>query len=390
MKINEANRLIGVSEYYFSKKLREIEGMNKSGEQVINLGIGNPDLSPPTEVVEELSKWISKSEVHGYQSYKGILEFREAIANWSKRIYNINLDPETEILPLIGAKEGVMHISQAFVNAGDNVLVPNPGYPTYGAVSNLAQAEVLTYNVSNETVINIEEITKLISSKTKIIWVNFPHMPSGIKANVVVLKQLVDLARRESILIVNDNPYSTILSEEYFSIFQIEGAKEVCLELNSLSKSHNMAGWRMGWLAGRKELISSVLKVKSNMDSGMYLPLQKAAIKALQVEDDWIHKLNDVYKERRQIVWNLLDKLNCQYEKDRAGMFIWAKIPETYSSSEQLVEELLSEAKVFIAPGFIFGSNGNDYIRISLCNSVEKLNKALGRINDLKEKSYVE
>jgi len=384
--IQEANRLNTVAEYYFSKKLREIAELNEKGADIINLGIGNPDLPPPTAVVEELKGLLSDANVHGYQSYKGIPELRNAISNWSNRIYNIELDATTEILPLVGSKEGIMHISQAFVNAGDEVLVPNPGYPTYSSVSNLVGAKVLTYDAQDP----MKDIISLVNEKTKIVWVNFPHMPTGARPNKEALQQLIDLARQWSFIIVNDNPYSTILTREYFSIFQLAGAKEVCLELNSLSKSHNMAGWRLGWLAGREELINSVLKVKSNMDSGMFLPVQKAAVKALEVDTTWIEQLNEVYIERRKIVWDLLGQLGCGYEKKQVGLFIWARIPEEVTTAEELIEELLNEAKVFITPGFIFGSNGNKYIRISLCNSKEKLALALSRIINLKKKSDVE
>lgn len=382
--MKEANRLEGIHEYYFSKKLREVVEMNKQGADVLNLGIGNPDLMPPEEAMNELGRSSLLAHSHGYQSYKGIDEFRGAIADWSNGIYGIELNPSTEILPMIGSKEGIMHVSQAFVNAGDEVLVPNPGYPTYRSVSEIVGAKTIEYSIVPETGIDMEEIISLVSDRTKILWLNFPHMPTGIAANRSTLRKLIELAKEKNFLIVNDNPYSTILAEEYFSIFQLEGAKEVCLELNSLSKSHNMAGWRVGWLAGKELLINSVLKVKSNMDSGMFRPIQEASIKALKVQEDWIQELNLEYKKRRLVAWKILDELTCEYDQSAVGLFIWARIPDHYSEVEELTEDLLHKAYVFITPGFIFGSNGNRYIRISLCTSEGKLESALKRILKLK------
>lgn len=380
MKTIEATRLNLINEYYFSKKLTEISKMKDSGQEILNLGIGNPDLPPPEKVITALNDWSINQNVHGYQSYKGIPELREAIANWSSRIYDIHLDASTEILPLVGSKEGIMHISQAFVNQGDSVLIPNPGYPTYKSVSHLVQAETITYKICDEKGLDIQEISKLIKPNTKIIWINFPHMPTGIKACKNTLLELIQLAKEKRFIIVNDNPYSTILTDEFFSIFQIKGAKDVCLELNSLSKSHNMAGWRLGWVSGNKSLINTILKVKSNMDSGMFFPLQKAAVNAFYVPDNWITSINYEYKKRRKIAWEIFDLLNCEYNKDTSGLFIWGKIPDSKKSSDDYSNEILHESKVFIAPGFIFGSEGENHIRISLCNSTEILNKALNNI----------
>lgn len=380
MKIIEATRLELIKEYYFSGKLNEINKMNESGDDVLNLGIGNPDLAPPEKVITALNKWSLNENVHGYQSYRGISELREAISNWSSRLYGIELDALTEILPLVGSKEGIMHISQAFVNQGDSVLIPNPGYPTYKSVSHLVQAETITYKICDEKGLDIKEMAKLIKPNTKIVWINFPHMPTGINVCKGALHKLIQLAKEKDFIIVNDNPYSTILTDEFFSVFQIEGAKDVCLELNSLSKSHNMAGWRLGWVAGNKTLINAILKVKSNMDSGMFLPMQKAAVNAFYVSDDWITTINKEYKKRRLIAWEILDLLKCDYKKHTSGLFIWGKIPDSKISSDHYSDEILYQSKVFITPGFIFGSEGTNHIRISLCNSIEILNKALNNI----------
>jgi LL-diaminopimelate aminotransferase len=384
MKIIEANRLNKVSEYYFSKKLREINEINQSGIQVINLGIGSPDLEPPKVVINELTAWSNQNNVHGYQRYNGIPELRLAIKQWSKKIYDIDLNAGNEILPLMGSKEGIHHITQAFVNTGDKVLVPMLGYPTYRSVSNLAQAMVVEYSIKSDGSFDLCELSSLLSGNTKVLWLNYPHMPTGTPANKKAITELIALANENGCIVINDNPYSTLLTDDYFSIFQIDGAKENCLELNSLSKSHNMSGWRIGWVSGKTELIESILKVKSNMDSGMFLPIQKAAISALNVSSDWIKQLNFTYSERRKVVWKILDKLNCSYSKDKVGLFVWASIPDKYDSAEIWINEILYNAKVFITPGFIFGSSGNKFIRVSLCNTTEILREALIRINNLK------
>jgi len=384
MKIIEANRLNNVSEYYFSKKLREINEINRNDIQVINLGIGSPDLEPPKVVINELTTWSTQNNVHGYQRYNGIPELRLAIKQWSKKVYDIDLNADNEILPLMGSKEGIHHITQAFVNKGDKVLVPMLGYPTYRSVSNLAQAMVVEYSIKSDGSFDLDELSSLLSGNTKVLWLNYPHMPTGTPANKKAITELIALANKNGCIVINDNPYSTLLTDDYFSIFQIDGAKENCLELNSLSKSHNMSGWRIGWVSGKTELIQSILKVKSNMDSGMFLPIQKAAISALNVSTDWIKQLNFTYSERRKVVWEILDKLNCSYSKDNVGLFVWASIPDKYDSAEIWINEILYNAKVFITPGFIFGLSGNKFIRVSLCNTTEILREALNRINNLK------
>ena len=384
MKIIEANRLNKVSEYYFSKKLREINEINQSGIQVINLGIGSPDLEPPKVVINELTAWSNQNNVHGYQRYNGIPELRLAIKQWCKKVYDIDLNADNEILPLMGSKEGIHHITQAFVNKDDKVLVPILGYPTYRSVSNLAQAMVVEYSIKSDGSFDLCELSSLLSGNTKVLWLNYPHMPTGTPANKKAITELIALAHENGCIVINDNPYSTLLTDDYFSIFQIDGAKENCLELNSLSKSHNMSGWRIGWVSGKTELIESILKVKSNMDSGMFLPIQKAAISALNVSTDWIKQLNFTYSERRKVVWKILDKLDCSYSKDKVGLFVWASIPDKYDSAEIWINEILYKAKVFITPGFIFGSSGNKFIRVSLCNTTEALREALNRINNLK------
>ena len=384
MKTIEANRLNNVSEYYFSKKLREINEINQNGIQVINLGIGSPDLEPPKVVINELTTWSTQNNVHGYQRYNGIPELRLAIKQWSKKVYDIDLNADNEILPLMGSKEGIHHITQAFVNKGDKVLVPMLGYPTYRSVSNLAQAMVVEYSIKSDGSFDLDELSSLLSGNTKVLWLNYPHMPTGTPANKKAITELIALANENGCIVINDNPYSTLLTDDYFSIFQVYGAKENCLELNSLSKSHNMSGWRVGWVSGKTELIQSILKVKSNMDSGMFLPIQKAAISALNVSTDWIKQLNLIYSERRKVVWEILDKLDCSYSKDNVGLFVWASIPDKSDSAEIWINEILYNAKVFITPGFIFGSSGNKFIRVSLCNTTEILREALNRINNLK------
>ena len=382
MIIEAANRLSHVKEYYFSTKLREIRQMIANGADVLNLGIGNPDFMPSENTIEALVQSAKTTTHHGYQSYKGIPELRQSMAAWYQRTYNVTLDFDTEILPLIGSKEGIMHISMAFLNEGDVVLVPNPGYPTYTAVSKMVGAKIITYDLeeSNGWNIDIDKLRKLDLAAVKIMWVNFPNMPTGVSGDEHVLTELVKLAKEHQFLIVNDNPYSMILNEEPKSMLAIDGAKEVLLELNSLSKSHNMAGWRMGWVSGKKEYIETILKVKSNMDSGMFLPVQHAAIAALKNTDDWHAVQNDIYKNRREVTTELLDLLGCVYDDDQSGLFIWAKIPEAERRVEDFVDEILQKAHVFITPGFIFGLNGERYVRVSLCNDVKLLHEAMRRI----------
>lgn len=382
MIINPADRLGNVKEYYFSRKLKEIRSLNAEGKDILNLGIGSPDLPPSEETILALTETASKENSHGYQQYVGIPEFRESLSKWCKSTYGVDLNPENEILPLIGSKEGIMHISMAFVNKGDKVLLPNPGYPSYASVSDLVQAEKIEYFLSGENQWNIDldHLRSLNLDEIKLMWVNFPNMPTGSSPSIGILKELIELAKKHKFLIINDNPYSLILHSKPFSIFQIEGAKEVCLELNSLSKSHNMAGWRIGWLSGEQEYVKEVLKVKSNMDSGMFLGLQKAAIKALTNSQEWHDEQNKIYQERRTLVLKIYDLLNVTADLNQGGMFVWGKVPSSVQSTEKLIDEILYKANVFITPGFIFGSKGEGFIRASLCSSKENLQIALDRI----------
>lgn len=380
--IQTAKRIQAVEEYYFSKKLAEVRSLDSPEHRVINLGIGSPDMAPAPSAINALIESANNPANHGYQNYKGIPQLRKGIADFYKRIYNVTLDAENMILPLMGSKEGIMHIAMAFVNEGDEILIPDPGYPTYSSVANLVGGKIKTYALKEELKwgIDVDALRKTDLSKTKIMWVNFPHMPTGRIASTDELKELVDLARKNNFLIVNDNPYSLILNDEPLSILSVPGAEDVALELNSLSKSHNMAGWRIGWVAGKKEYIDAVLKVKSNMDSGMFLGLQHAAVEALQSSDEWFSDLNKIYIERRAAAHKILDVLGCTYESKQSGLFVWAKAPETISHVETFIDEILYGTKVFITPGFIFGEAGRRYIRISLCSPVEKIKEACDRI----------
>lgn len=380
--ISKANRLNDVKEYYFSKKLREVGQLISKGKPIISLGIGSPDLNPPTEVLEALTSSLGDVMAHGYKSYQGIPELRAAMSGFYENFFNVTLNPANEILPLLGSKEGIMHISMAFLNEGDQVLIPNPGYPTYSSVAKLVGAEALEYNLvaDNGWLPNYEEIEKNDLSKVKIMWVNYPHMPTGTKASDELFARLIAFAKKHDILLVNDNPYSFILNDNPKSIFQYEGAKEVALELNSLSKSFNMAGWRVGMVSGAEVYLSEVLKVKSNMDSGMFYGIQKGAIKALELSKDWFEEINVIYEKRRALTWRILDALNCQYNSENGGMFVWAKLPEGITS-EQMTDKMLYEKDVFLTPGTVFGSNGEGYIRLSLCVSEEKLEKVLERVS---------
>ena len=382
MIIPTADRLRTVSEYYFSSKLRELARLNAEGADIINLGIGSPDLSPPAVVMEELDLWAQKPTSHGYQSYTGLPGLREAISAWIKDTYGVAFDPGTEILPLMGSKEGIMHISMAFLNKGDKVLVPDPGYPTYSAVSNLVQAEVLTYHLdsSDDWTIDLDHLNSLPLDEAKLLWLNYPNMPTGMKGSPRQFEELVRLARRHKFLIINDNPYSMLFKGAKQSIFQIEGSREVCLELNSMSKSHNMAGWRLGWVTGQGDYLKSILKVKSNMDSGMFLPIQKAAIKALGLEKEWFLSLYERYAQRRKIAFNILETLNCDFDPRQEGMFAWGKVPANIGHAQPWVDELIHQARVFITPGSIFGAKGKEYVRLSLCSDETALNRALSRI----------
>jgi aspartate/methionine/tyrosine aminotransferase len=381
--IQGAKRIEKVEEYYFSRKLAEVRSLDSPELRVINLGIGSPDQAPSDSTINALITSAKNPANHGYQNYKGIPQLRKGIADLYKRVYNVTLDSESMILPLMGSKEGIMHISMAFVNPGEEVLIPDPGYPTYSSVANLVGATLRPYALREELNwgIDIEALKKSDLSKVKLMWINFPHMPTGRTATRSELKELVDLARKNQFLIVNDNPYSLILNDEPASLLSIDGADEVALELNSLSKSHNMAGWRIGWVAGRKEYIEAVLKVKSNMDSGMFLGLQHAAVEALKSGDEWFTSLNNVYAGRKRVACEILKRLECTYAEKQSGLFVWAKAPAHISDVEKWIDEILYGTKVFITPGFIFGEAGRRYIRISLCCTEQMLKEALGRID---------
>jgi LL-diaminopimelate aminotransferase len=382
MKIEVANRLNGIGEYYFSQKLREIEGMNKEGKAVINLGIGSPDLAPDAGVIKTLQTESNKPNVHAYQSYKGAAALREAMAAWYQKWYSVALDPATEILPLIGSKEGIMHICMTYLNEGDLALVPNPGYPTYSSAVKLAGGKAVYYHLKEENnwAPDFEALESQDLSKVIMMWVNYPHMPTGQPASKELFEGIVAFGKKHNILIIHDNPYSFILNDNPMSLLAVEGAKDVVIELNSLSKSHNMAGWRVGMLCGVKERIDEVLRFKSNMDSGMYLPVQLAAAKALELNGEWHQRLNEQYKERREKVFALLDLLNCSYSKEQVGMFVWAKTPSAYKDGYELSDEVLYNSNVFITPGGIFGSEGVGYIRVSLCSTTGNLEAAINRI----------
>ena len=382
MIVKPADRTGNVQEYYFSQKLAQIDKMRREGSDVINLGIGSPDQSPSENTVSALISEAKKSDSHGYQSYTGIPALRKAFSEWYKKYFHVNLNPDNEILLLMGSKEGIMHISMAFVNPGDEVLVPDPGYPTYSSVTYLVGGIVRKYDLSEESgwLPDLESLEKSDLSKVKLMWVNYPHMPTGVKGSMDLFEKLFAFSKRHGILLCNDNPYSFILNNDYKSLLSVDGAKETVLELNSLSKSHNMAGWRIGMVAGHSDYIKSVLKVKSNMDSGMFLAMQMAAVEALNNHESWYTAVNTVYIRRRKIVEEIMDLLNCRYDKTQVGLFVWGRIPEDIPDCESYIEEMLMKTLVFITPGFIFGRNGERYIRISLCATEEKLNEAKNRI----------
>ena len=380
--IAPADRLGEVQEYYFSKKLREIAELRAAGKDIINLGIGSPDLPPHPAVIRTLQEAAAHPGNHAYQSYNGIPELRAAFAEWYRRYFDVSLNPADEILPLIGSKEGIMHLSMAFLNAGDEVLVPNPGYPTYRAAAELAGARVRYYDLQPENgwLPDLDLLAGADLQRVKIMWVNYPHMPTGTPADRAFFRDLVDFARANRILLVNDNPYAFILAREQHSLLAAPGAREVALELNSLSKAHNMAGWRVGALLGRSELIQTVLRYKSNMDSGMYKPLQLAAVTALQLDNAWYEELNGHYRERRRAARAILDELGCTYDPDQVGLFVWAAVPEAIQDGFQLSDRVLYESDVFLTPGGIFGDRGTPFVRISLCGSTEQFERALDRI----------
>jgi len=387
MNIQLANRLNGIGEYYFSKKLAEIAELNRQGQTVINLGIGSPDMPPHPDVIETLQEESAKPNVHAYQSYKGAEALRKAFSEWYKKWYGVELDPASEVLPLIGSKEGIMHICMTYLNEGDEALIPNPGYPTYRSAVQLAGGKCVEYKLKEENnwEIDFDELQKKDLSKVKLMWVNYPQMPTGQLPTRELFEKIIAFAKKNNILVCHDNPYSFILNENPTSLLSVNGSKDVVVELNSLSKSHNMAGWRVGVLCGAKERVDEVLRFKSNMDSGMFLPLQLAAAKALTLEKDWYDEVNAVYKKRRSKAYELLDLIGCIYSKDQAGMFLWAKIPNKYRDAFELSDEVLYNSRVFITPGGIFGSEGNNFLRVSLCAKEEVFENAIQRIkNNLK------
>jgi len=382
-KIKPSSRTELVQEYYFSHKLRQIAEMRSAGADIINLGIGSPDLPPAPSVIEKLSEAARLPNTHGYQSYNGIPALRMAFADWYKKYFRVTLNPDNEILPLIGSKEGIMHISMAFVDEGDEVLVPNPGYPTYTSVTKLVGGKVRFYTLTekNKWQLDLQALEDSDLSKVKIMWVNYPHMPTGASGSKKLFEDLVAFAHKHTILLCNDNPYSFILNSNHLSLLSVDGAKDVALELNSMSKSHNMAGWRIGMVAGHREYISSIVKVKSNMDSGMFQPMQLAAVEALNSTDEWYTSNNKTYSERRILVEKIMHKLKCTFDTTQTGLFVWGKIPSGYKNGEELTEEILHKTHVFITPGMVFGDQGDAYIRISLCANTTMLENAIERLS---------
>lgn len=384
--ITPAERVNSVSEYYFSKKLKEVAEMNAAGKNVINLGVGSPDLPPSEATINILCEQARHADTHGYQPYVGIPELRQGFADWYKRWYGVELDPKTEIQPLIGSKEGILHISLAFLNPGDGVLVPNPGYPTYSSVSKLVGAHLIHYNLKEENgwQPDFEELEKQDLSKVKLMWTNYPNMPTGANAGRELYEKLVAFGTKHGIIICNDNPYSFILNDKPLSILSIPGAKEVCIEMNSMSKAHNMPGWRMAMLGSNAQFVQWILKVKSNIDSGQFRPMQLAAAEALKAPEEWYRNINRTYRNRRDLAGRIMHALGCTFDEKQVGMFLWGKIPAEVENSEALANKVLYNAHVFITPGFIFGSNGDRYIRISLCCKEKTLEEALNRIKQLK------
>ena len=386
-EIQPANRVNDIKEYYFSKKLRELARLNAEGADIISLGIGGPDRAPDDKVISVLQKEAKKENNHSYQSYNGLLELRQAFSDWYRDKYEVNLDPSNEILPLIGSKEGILHISLTFLNPGDGVLVPDPGYPTYTSVSKMVGAEIYTYDLKEEQgwLPDFEQLEKLPLTRIKLMWVNYPHMPTGKQADMETFKKIVDFGKQHGIVIAHDNPYSFILNKEPLSILQVPGAIDIVVEMNSLSKSHNMAGWRVAMAASNPTFISWILKVKSNIDSGQFKPVMLAAAEALKLKEDWYEQLYGVYEERRKIAEEIMNTLDCYFDPNQRGLFLWGRVPEGVESGEWLADELFYKAKVFVTPGFIFGDNGEKYIRISLCAKPEKLKESLRRIKEYKE-----
>lgn len=386
-KIQPAARLAQVSEYYFSKKLKEIARRNAEGENIISLAIGSPDMPPSPRTIETLCTEARKTDAHGYQPTAGILPLKEAMADWYKRWFDVELDPVSEIQPLIGSKEGILHVTLAFCNPGDKVLIPDPGYPTYTSLSKILGCEVVKYNLTQKTdwQPDFEELEAMDLTGVRILWVNYPNMPTGAPARKETYEKLVAFAQKHGILVVNDNPYSFILNNEHLSIFQIPGAKDCCIEFNSMSKSHNMPGWRVGMLIANAEFVRWILKVKSNIDNGTFKPLQLAAAEAYRNDVSWHQEANiNIYRTRRKVAERIMTALGCSFDPNQVGMFLWGRIPENRKNVEDLTEEILNEAHVFITPGFIFGRNGERYIRISLCADVRKVEEALRRIEGMK------
>lgn len=385
MIIEPAQRVANVQEYYFSRNNRRLDDLRSKGVDVINLGIGSPDMPPPANVINTLAEAAAQPNAHGYQSYVGIPALREGYAEWYNRSYGVQLDAKTEILPLIGSKEGIFHISMAFLNPGDGVLVPDPGYPTYSSVSNLVGAKVIKYKLYEHLnwQPDFDELEKMDLKGVKLMWINYPNMPTGAPATMELYQKIVDFGRKHNILICNDNPYSFILHKEPISLLSIPGAKDVAIELNSMSKAHNMAGWRFGMAASNAEIINVVLRVKSNMDSGVFKPMQLAAVEALKLDKEWFTSLNAKYRERQQSAFAIMEALGCSFDKNQGGLFVWARVPDKYKNGEELSDKVLYGTGVFITPGFIFGSQGERFIRISLCAKVEVFNEALARIKKL-------
>ena len=383
-KIEPSNRVRDIKEYYFSKKLRELAKLNAEGADIISLGIGGPDRPPSEKVISTLQKEASVETNHSYQSYNGLPELRIAFAEWYQKRYDVELDPNTEILPLIGSKEGILHVSLTFLNPGDGVLVPDPGYPTYTSVSRLVGAEIFTYDLTeeNDWLPDFEALEKLPLDRIKLMWVNYPHMPTGKQADMETFRKIVNFGKKHGIVIAHDNPYSFILNKEPKSILQVPGAIDVTVELNSLSKSHNMAGWRVAMAASNPTFISWILKVKSNIDSGQFKPVMLAAAQALKLDDDWYEQLYGMYSERRKIAEEIMNALGCFYDPNQRGLFLWGRVPDNVETGKWLADELFYKAKVFVTPGFIFGKNGERYIRISLCATPEKLSESLRRIKN--------
>lgn len=382
MQIQVAKRLQHTEEYYFSRKLREIETLNQSGEKVINLGIGSPDLPPHPSVIETLYEYASRPDTHAYQNYQGILPLRQAIADWYGRYYGVSLDPNQNVLPLIGSKEGIVHICMTYLAEGDEALFPNPGYPAYSAAIRLSGATGIPYTLTpeNNWLPDLDALAKTDLSRVKLMWLNYPHMPTGAMATESFFKEIVAFATQHNILLCHDNPYSFILNDRPKSLMAVEGAMDVAIELNSLSKSANMAGWRVGMLVGAEKRIKEIIRFKSNMDSGMFLPVQMAAAKALSLGPEWYSELNDTYRRRREKVYQLLDALGCNYDRKQVGLFVWARIPESYTDGYALSDEVLHRSRVFITPGGIFGDAGMSYIRVSLCATESTLEQASNRI----------